>query len=73
MHLNTDKLKTQLNAQALFGDRKRARLPDKEGPLKSTITHSKAYIASTLKKNPPVCVMVGECFKGIVQSSRNKY
>ena len=53
MHLNTEKLKTKLNPQALFGDRERARLTDKEGPLKSTITHTKAEIASSLKKPPP--------------------
>lgn len=53
MHLNTEKLKTKLNPQALFGDRERARLTDKEGPLKSTITYTKAEIASSLKKPPP--------------------
>ena len=42
MHLNTDRLKTKLSPEALFWDRKRARLAGKEGLLKSTITHTKA-------------------------------
>ena len=42
LHLNTDRLKTKLSPEALFWDRKRARLAGKEGLLKSTITHTKA-------------------------------